>query len=927
MKEADSPMRRHETGVVTGKGKEARARRAHQARERRPGRSRRAVPLLPLIAVLAALAIQAPGPAFAGNEPIRKVLPNGLTVVLQENREAPVVSIQVWVKAGSAEETDEQAGVAHVHEHMLFKGTKTRGVGEIAREVEAAGGEINAYTSWEMTVYYINMAARFMDTGIDILADIMQNAAFDPKELQRELEVIQEEIRRGKDMPSRRLSEAFFAEAYKVHPYGRPVIGFEKTVRGFDRQDVLRFYRSWYVPENLVWVMVGDFDAETLMPRLAERLSRMPKAFTPVRVKTVEPPQTSPRVFINREDVKETQLRIGFHIPGITDPDVPALDLLAQILGAGRSSRLYRSLRMEERVVNSVSAYSMTPKDPGLFILGASLESDDLDQALDGLLDISFGTRVDPVDTEELEKAKAQIESDFIYQMETVQGQARELGYYEAIVGDLDFGRKYLERIRSVGPEDVLRVARKYLRPDQMTLGLLVPTDSDKGLTDKKLLKHVAAAFGKTERRLARQEERSRKTAQEVHKSRLSNGATLLVKQNPSVPLVSCRAVFLGGLLFEGAHTNGISNFVAQMLDKGTATRTAEQIAHEVESLAGSISGFSGRDSLGLTAETVSWNFRPVFEVFSDVLVHPSFPEEYIEKTRQDILAAIKNQEDDLAHTAFHLFWKTVYPNHPYGMDVLGTPETVGAFTRDDLVAFYGRQAVGGNLVLAVVGDVDPEEVRQAAEAALADLPAQTLAVPEQKAGPPSKAVALKTVSPEKMQAHIVLGARGARHTDPDRYSLEVLDAVLSGQGGRLFLTLRDKESLAYTVTAFSRDAYDPGVFGVYIASQPDKRERAVEGIREQLARVRSEKVSREEMERAKNYLIGSYEIGLQSNSAQASTLAFNERYGLGYDEYLRYAENIEAVTPKKVRKAARKYLCEECLEEAAVIPGEKDKP
>ncbi len=858
----------------------------------------------------------------AQNGPIRQVLPNGMTVILRENRAAPVVSIQVWVKAGSVHEEDEEAGVAHVHEHMLFKGTQSRGVGTIAREVEAAGGQINAYTSWEMTVYYVNMASRFMDRGIDILADIIENAAFDSQELDKELEVVREEIRRGKDMPGRRLSEAFFAAAYGEHPYGRPVIGYDEVVKGFQREDVLRFYRNWYVPENLVWVMVGDLDPEALMPELEKRLSRIPNRPIGPRNKVVEPAQKEPRVFVQREEVKEARLRIGFHIPSISDPDVPALDVLAQILGQGRSSRLYSSLRMQQRLVNSISAYSMTPKDPGLFLVSSSLEAKDIDPALKEILEQTFLVCFEPVSVEELKKAKTQIESDFIYQQQTVQGQARELGYYEAIVGDLSFGEKYLDRLRRVRTEDVLRVARTYLRPGNLTLGSLVPKTESDGLSDKMLLQSVADAYESIESRFTEHGSGSPPEENPVLKVQLSNGATLLVKENRAVPLVSFRAVFLGGLYSENDQDNGISNYLARMLNKGTARMSAEEIAREVESLAGSVSGFSGRDSFGLTGETVSWNFLPVFEVFSDILLQPTFPEEYMDKTRQDILAAIKNQEDSLAHLAFRLLWKTLYPCHPYGMDVLGSLESVKGITRQDLLDFYRKHAVGQNLVLAIVGDVDRMEAKEVAERSLMGLPNEPLqrsleacdALPERRA--------VQEVPAEKQQAHIVIGARGARHSDQDRYSLDVLDAVLSGQGGRLFTELRDQQSLAYSVTALNREAVDPGLFAFYIATSPDKRDAALHGMLEQITRIRKEEIPKAEIERAKNYLIGTYEVGIQTNSAQASSLAFNERYGLGYAEYVDYPERIKEVTARMVREAAAKYLGTEGLVEAEILPN-----
>jgi zinc protease len=860
------------------------------------------------------------------SEPLLRVLPNGMTVVLQENHTAPVVSIQAWVRTGSAREKTGEIGMAHVLEHMLFKGTESRGVGVIAREVESAGGEINAYTTWDTTVFYINMASRFMDKGIDILADLMQSAAFDPGELAKESLVILEEIRRGKDMPDNRLSEMFFSKAYTVHPYGRPVIGYEETVREFTREGLLAFYRKWYVPEDIVWVMTGDLRVDELLPRLEARLSKLPARPAPVRVRTIDPPQSEPKIFVMPEDVQESRLRIGFHIPGISNPDVPALDLLAGILGDGKSSRLYNAFRMKERLVNSISAYSMTPEDPGLFIVTARLESKEVERALPEIIQTILRSGFDPIGPEELNTAKARIESDFIYQMETVQGQARELGYFATTLGDLNFGKQYLKRIRSTTADDLQRVARTYLRPGNMTVGVLVPQSDGNALEEKKVLKQVEHDYAGLESRWAKKETSAGQRGGAISKIELANGATLLIRENRAVPLVSMSAVFLGGLLSENQETSGIGNFTAAMLTKGTSSRTAQQIAQEIESLAGSISGFSGKNAFGLTSDVVSWNFAAAFEIFTDVLLHPKFPEDQLEKTRRDILAAIKNQQDNVAQTAFTLFWKSLYPCHPYGMDPLGTPETIVKIGRQDLMAYYGRETVASNLVLSVVGDVKVPDVRERVERSLAVMPQASFQLPEETCQTEPKRLTEEHVSPDKLQAHVIVGARGARYEDKDRYSLDVLQAILSGQGGRLFVELRDQKSLAYTVTAFSQEAYDPGAFGVYLATKPENHQTAVQGIRDQLQRVREEKVSAEELERAKNYVVGSYDLSIQTNSSQASLMALFERYGLGYDSFLTYPEKIQKVTAGQVRKAARKYLCPQCLVEVLVVPEENGK-
>jgi len=873
------------------------------------------IPLLLFACILVpCLCYGAPAP-----EPIRTVLPNGMTIILQENHTAPVISIHVYIKVGSADERADEVGIAHVHEHMIFKGTASRGVGEIAREIEASGGETNAYTTTDVTVYYVVMASRYMDRGIDVLADLLQNASFDPTELEREKKVILEEIKQSDDSPDDRLHKTFFSTAYERHPYGRPIIGFADTIGGLSRDQVLGFYRTWYVPGNTVWVMAGDLNARDLLPVLEKRLSMIPSRTSPPRDRQAEPAQEATRAFTITRDVKQVFMTMGFHIPALAHDDMVPLDLLAQILGQGRSARLYRELKLKDRLVNSIYAYSMTPKDPGLFVVGSSLEGKDVARALPRILDEVFRLCYEPVQPEELARAKVQLESDFIYQKETIQGQGRELGYFEAMLGDLGFRERYIQAVRRTRTEDLLAVARKYIVPEKCTIGVLLPRSLKTSLKEKDLVAMVQS------RDLAARENYHpvgmAERPEDVSKTTLPNGAVILIKENHEVPLVSLQAVFMGGLLSEHPENNGLSNFVGSMLTMGTQKRNAQQIAGEIESLAGTISGFSGMNSLGLSAEVVSSYFEQAMDIFFDVLLQPSFPEQEIQKKRKDILAAIKNQEDDLTHLSIRLFWRTLFPQHPYGMDPLGTLESVTRIERKDLVKFYERHAVASNVVLAIVGDIDALSALTRCNEVLGKVPPGDFSL---SGGPPSEAplaTNTRTVSGEKEQVHVVVGARGVTLKNPDRYSLDVLQAVLSGQGGRLFLELRDRQSLAYSVTAFSQEGVEPGVFGVYIATSPQKFEQSLQGIREQLRRVTTEKISSQELDRAKTYLIGTFEIGLQTNAAQSASLAFNERYGLGFNAYREYPNRIEAVSADDVLNVAQRYLSADRLSIAIVTP------
>jgi zinc protease len=834
-------------------------------------------------------------------------------VLLQENHSVPVVALNMWVHVGSIYEGEVEAGISHVYEHMLFKGTMTRGVGEIAQEIEGSGGDINAFTSFDHTVYHITLASRYLDTGLGVMADAIQHSAFDADELRKEQEVVLEEIKRGEDIPSRKLTEALFATSYQRHPYRRPVIGSEQTVKSFSRAQILSFFKTWYVPNNMTLVVVGDFDPMAV-------LSRIQVAFQDFRPQTLpeleilpEPAQGELRTIVLADDIQETLLDVAYHVPGVLHKDSAAIDLLAFILGGGESSRLYQAVKAEQESVYSIYAYAFLPKDPGLLVIGATLQEDRWQNALKGILAEVERVQRDGVSAAELDRAKRNLESEFIYQRETVQGQASQLGYFGAILADLAYEARYLKAIARATPGDIQRVARMYLRPTNLTLGFFVPEAERMHVTDARITHTLQASASLPKRRRSSRSNAARRT----HKFLLDNGMTLLVRENPAVPLVAMQAVFLGGLWVEDEAHNGVMNFVAEMVTKGTANRRARALAEDIESMAGDVSGFAGRSSFGVSAEVLRRDLGHGLELLADILCEPTFEPDELEKKRADLLAALKHEEDDLFKVAFTLCAQRLFPNHPYGLRLLGTPESVTRLTRADLLHWYRRYVVPNNLVLAVVGDVEADGIQHTVDRLFRSWQPTPLEFPPQGRASGAAVNGPMIYQRNKEQAHIIVGMRGTSLHHPDRYALRVLESILASQGGRLFVELREKQSLAYTVTARSLEGLDPFIFFVYLATSPEKTAVALEGIREELLRMRGQGVTAQEVERAKRYLVGNYEIDMQRNSALAAMLAFDERYGLGCHEVESYTENIMAITPEMVERAAHTYLA---LEQSAVV-------
>jgi zinc protease len=850
---------------------------------------------------------------------VKYTLPNGLTVVLQENHASPVVAFQAWVAVGSADETPEEAGIAHVFEHMLFKGTAKRGVGRIAQEIESSGGEINAWTSFDETVYHVVLASRFFDTGLDIVADALQNASLDGEELARELKVVLEEIKQGEDSPSRVATHALFGHAYTKHPYRRPVIGTARTVQQLTRARLLDFYARNYVANRVTLVVVGDFDPAAARRRIQSAFGAM-RARPGERAAREEPPQRRPRAAVVARDVREAQLAMAFHIPGIRHEDTGALDVASIILGQGDSSRLNLEVRRNRQLVTDVYAYSYTPRDRGLLAVGASIPAGQVEEATRAILDEVYRLAHEEVSGEEVSKARTIIESEAVYQKETVQGMARKLGYFETVAGDAAYEQEYNRQVQEVTPAKLREVARRYLVPENLTLVVVLPeADRQKAARasarlQARLLETAAAAARAAERRFAAGKKKPGVAASdEPELTVLPSGVRLVVKRDTSVPVVAIRAVWLGGLRYEDARSNGINNLLAALVTRGTKTQTAEEIVREVEGMAGSIGGFSGRNSFGVRAEMLARHWERGLEILADCILNPALSDEELEKERRQVLAEIQAQEDNLSQVVFRLFQEAFYRRHPYRLDQLGTPASVGGITRRRLVEYYRRHFTPDRMTLAIVGDVDPERVNAKVRALFGGRASDSPPPPPEIAAEPPRDPA---AGPEqvfkflnKQQTHLVIGFPGSTVTHPDRYALEVLATILSGQGGRLFGELRDKRGLAYRVSAFSLEGIDPGYFAVYIATSPQNLEPAIAGIRAELATIAEQPVPARELDRAKRYLVGAHEISLQRRAALASTLAFHECYGLGFGEYRRYAPGVLGVTAADVQRVARAHL------------------
>jgi zinc protease len=865
--------------------------------------------------VVAAEPIAAPGGRATR---VDLTLSNGLRVILEENHVSPVVAMQAWVGAGAADDPPELAGIAHLFEHTLFKSTKRRGAGRIAHEIDAVGGSIDAWTTPDETAYQLVLAPQYLDAGVDVLADALTNATFDPIELERERKTVLSELREGEASPERAAAQLLFHAAFKVHPYGRSVLGTEPTVAALTRDQLLAAYQRIYVGKNLTLVMVGDFEGAALAAKIKQAFSALRKGEA-MSARPTEPAQTAPRTVVVARDLLETRLVLSFRTPAVSDADVPALDLLATILGQGERSRLNLQLLRSRQLVTAASAYMFAARDAGLLVVSASTPPGRLEEPARALLDEVLRLGREEVSPAELDRARALLATGVIRDQETPAGHARRLGFFARTgggsAGDDDPGEaRYLARIAAATPAEVRAVAARYLRTAGLSSGALV---SARGLTAARGAVDPVKLAARLEGVWAAGEARADRrfaavpivTAGDVARAVLPSGVRILVLRDASPGLVAVHAIWPGGTRYEDERSNGISNLLAILLPRGTRSRAGGELAAALEGMSGSLSGFSTRNSLGLRADFAVDQWERGLELVADCIANPRFAEDDLERERRVVLDRIRARDRNPVGLAFQLFSSALWTRHPYRLPELGTVDAVASLTRRRLVDHYRRYYGASGLTIAVVGDVTPSRVVGKIQALLGDL-SGVAADPAAVAGEPPRSEPQEVFrdSPAD-EAHVVLGYPGTTLRDPDGVTLEVLAELLSGPNGRLAPALREARALTLGPTASSFEGIDPGSFAVYFACRPEGLEASVGAVRAELARVVERGVTQEEVVRARQRLVGTHAIRLDRRSAVAAALAFHEAQGLGWREFRRDADALARVTIADVQRVARKFL------------------
>jgi len=811
-------------------------------------------------------------------------LPNGLTLILDPDPAVPVVSAQLWVETGSLHEGALLgSGVSHFLEHMVFKGGGRFGADELATTVQAAGGHWNAYTTFDRTVYYIDGPASGLTTFLEVLAAMLFAPALPEEEFEKEKDVIRREIDMGLDDPDDVASRLMFSTAFSSDPRRHPVIGHRSRFDTITYADLSGYHRSRYTPDRCCLCLSGDFDAASVRETITGYFGEFARGSGAEPVVPQDGVQLGPRRGRATFAVPASRISLGWKIPPLGHPDVPAYDLAAAVLGRGRSARLYRRLREERELALEISAWSWSQAGrDGLFAISAEVEAEKRDELIGAILAELADFPASALD-DELAKARRQIAASQFKTLTSVSGRASDLASNWHEARDLDFTRRYLAALNATTAADVRRAMSK-LSEDQLTLTILDPEEAPASVALKPA---------------------SRKRA-EPECITLPNGATLALLPDHRVPVFTAQVAVRAGIVSEIPENAGLNTLLASTLPQGTIRRSAAELAGVLESLGATLGAASGNNALLAQLSGLTPDLSALLPILSEVLVEPAFHGDSIEREKASQLVSLRESLEDPLSTAFRLARHHLFDGKCYGLPSLGTEQSLANLDRFAISAHHSRHFQGSNLVVALAGDFDVSEARELLAEGIGRLPQGTPWTP------PAASVGgdfeIEAFLPKK-QAVLALAYPGCSALAPERFALRMIQEWCSDMAGPLFTRIREDLGLAYQVGATQFHGHDTGFFGFYLATDPSQVDLAQRELSAEIAKIAEAGIPEEAFERVRATVLSSLAIGMQSPGSIARLAAIDVLFGLPVTHHREMAAIFQALSPEEVKAAAGALL------------------
>lgn len=823
-------------------------------------------------------------------------LDNGQTVVIQEVKNNPIVTIDTWIKTGSIDEDDSNNGVAHFLEHLFFKGTKNHESGEFDQILETKGAITNAATSKDFTHYYVTIPSKDFDLAMELHGDMMLHPLIPRNEMEKERKVVLEEINKDLVSPTRILQENLNSMMYTTHPYKRKVIGRSDVIETITRDQVLNFYNAHYSPSNMITIVVGDVDTNHALERIKEVFNAEYKKQT----KTIyqkESQLTSQQKKVEYIKTESGYMVIGFRGTPINDNDSYALDVLSTILGDGRSSVLNQVLKEKKRLAFSVDAGNSTFRDDGIFYISANFEPEKCKQVQSAIFDEIKNIQDKGVSDEQLSLAKNIIERNTYYSRESITNIATEIGYTMALTNDIKFYDTYLDKIKSVSKDEVKRVANKYLGENRSAVSIILP-ESSKNIPVANKIQNLGTAELISE-------------SNGTQKYHLSDGATMLYTPNSSNDIIAISIYAKGGQLLD--KIAGTANLTAATMMKGTKNYTSLELSQVLEDNGIKIVPSVGADAFSITVLTTKDEYDKTMELLNEVVNNAIFDDYEIEKVKSDKLSAIKTNKDVPIKQAIEEYRDMIYKNTPYSISSKVLEKNIQNIKKSDIIEYYNKIFNPKNIVISINGNIDKDKTIQDLNKIFepkADSQTFDYKIYDSKI-PRITAPRTNTIKMPTETAWILLGWQtDGVLSEKDYATLQVIDSILgTGMSSRLFKELREQEGLAYQLgTGYSPNVLR-GSFMMYIGTNPATLEKSKQGLFSEIEKLKTEYVGDKELKDAKEKLIGNYVIGLETNLDKASNIGWYETSTRGYEFKEKYVDLINSVTDADIIEVANKYF------------------
>lgn len=830
-------------------------------------------------------------------------LDNGQTVVVQEVKNNPIVTIDTWIKTGSIDEEDSNNGVAHFLEHLFFKGTKNHEPGEFDKILETKGAITNAATSKDFTHYYITIPSKDFDLAMDLHGDMILHPLIPRKEMEKERKVVLEEISKDLNSPTKIMQDNLNSMLYTTHPYKRKVIGRSDVIETITRDQVLSFYNKNYSPSNMVTVIIGDVDANHAIEKTKEAFNAEYKKQTKT-IYTKEAPLTKQQKKVEYLDTESGYMVIGFRGTPIDDKDSYALDVLATILGDGRSSILNQVLKEKKRIAFSVDAGNSTFRDDGIFYISANYEPTKCKIVQDTIFNEIEKIQKNGVTDDQLKLAKNIIERSTYYSRESITNIATEIGYTMALTNDIKFYDTYLDNIKNVSKEDVKKVAEKYLGINRSAVSIVLP----------KSAKEVPVA-SLTQQAPATAELVSENA--QTQKYKLSDGATMLYTPNNVNDIIAISIYAKGGQLAE--QKAGTANLTATAMMRGTKNYTSLELSQVLEDNGIKIQPSASADAFAINVLTTKDEYDKTLELLNEVVNNATFEDYEIDKVKTEKLNTIKRNKDIPLQRAIEEYRDLIYQNSPYSISSKILEKNIPNITKEDIINYYNSIFAPNNLVISINGNIDKDKTIQDLNNIFKPKEnAKNFDFAQYNSKIPTVTTPRQTIQkvPTTETAWILLGwqTNGVLN-EKDYATLQVIDSLLgSGMSSRLFKDLREQEGLAYQLGS----GYSPNVlrgsFLLYIGTNPQTLDKAKSGLFAEITRLKTEYVGDKELQDAKEKLLGNYVIGLETNLDKASNIGWYEASTRGYEFKDKYEKLINSVTDSDIIEIANKYFTDDYI-------------